>query len=63
MALAWTGALVALFALALWSLAVGVSDVSWNTLWSRHEDDMVAQVLMYARVPRTLALMLSLIHI
>jgi len=28
MALAWTGALVALFALALWSLAVGVSDVS-----------------------------------
>jgi len=59
MALAWTGALVALFALALWSLAVGVSDVSWNTLWSRHEDDMVAQVLMYARVPRTLALMLA----
>ncbi|AQZ98014.1 ABC transporter permease [Comamonas kerstersii] len=58
-ALAWTGALVALFALALWSLSVGVSDVSWNTLWSDNEDDMVAQVLMYSRVPRTLALMLA----
>ena len=58
-ALAWTGALVALFALALWSLSVGVSDVSWNTLWSDHEDDMVAQVLMYSRVPRTLALILA----
>ncbi len=58
-ALAWTGALVALFALALWSLSVGVSDVSWNTLWSNSEDDMVAQVLMYARVPRTLALILA----
>lgn len=58
-ALAWIGALVALFALALWSLSVGVSDVSWNTLWSNSEDDMVAQVLMYARVPRTLALILA----
>ena len=58
-ALAWTGALVALFALALWSLSVGVSDVSWNTLWSDSEDDMVAQVLMYSRVPRTLALILA----
>ena len=58
-ALTWTGALVALFALALWSLSVGVSDVSWNTLWSAHEDDMVAQVLMYSRVPRTLALVLA----
>ena len=58
-ALAWTGALVALFALVLWSLSVGVSDVSWNTLWSDSDDDMVAQVLMYARVPRTLALVLA----
>lgn len=58
-ALAWTGALAALFALALWSLSVGVSDVSWNTLWSDSDDDMVAQVLMYSRVPRTLALMLA----
>lgn len=58
-ALAWTGALVALFALALWSLSVGVSDVSWDTLWSDSDDDMVAQVLMYSRVPRTLALMLA----
>lgn len=41
------------------SLAVGVSDVSWNTLWSRSEDDLVAQVLMYSRVPRTLALVLA----
>ena len=57
--LAWTGALAALFALGLWSLAVGVSDVGWNTLWSRSEDDMVAQVLMYSRVPRTLALVLA----
>ena len=57
--LAWTGALVALFALALWSLSVGVSDVSWNTLWSDSDDDMVAQVLMYSRVPRTLALILA----
>lgn len=38
---------------------MGVSDVSWNTLWSDNEDDMVAQVLMYSRVPRTLALMLA----
>ena len=58
-ALAWTGALVALFVLALWSLSVGVSDVSWNTLWSDNDDDMVAQVLMYSRVPRTLALLLA----
>lgn len=58
-AFAWTGALVALFALALWSLSVGVSDVSWNTLWSDSDDDMVAQVLLYSRVPRTLALILA----
>ena len=57
-ALAWSGALVALFALALASLAVGVSDVSWDTLWSDSEDDLVAQVLVYSRVPRTLALLL-----
>lgn len=50
---------VLLSALALASLAVGVSDVSWNTLWSRSEDDLVAQVLMYSRVPRTLALVLA----
>jgi len=56
---AWSGALVALFALALWSLSVGVSDVSWNTLWSSSENDMVAQVLLYSRVPRTLALILA----
>lgn len=58
-ALAWTGALAALVALVLWSLSVGVSDVSWNTLWSGSEDDMVAQVLLYSRVPRTLALLLA----
>lgn len=52
-------AAVALMALAVASLAVGVSDVSWNTLWSRSEDDLVAQVLMYSRVPRTLALVLA----
>ena len=52
-------AAVALMALAMASLAVGVSDVSWNTLWSRSEDDLVAQVLMYSRVPRTLALVLA----
>lgn len=52
-------AAVALMALAMVSLAVGVSDVSWNTLWSRSEDDLVAQVLMYSRVPRTLALVLA----
>ena len=50
---------MALFALALLSLSVGVSDVSWDTLWSDSDDDMVAQVLMYSRVPRTLALMLA----
>ena len=50
---------VVLTALAMASLAVGVSDVSWNTLWSRSEDDLVAQVLMYSRVPRTLALVLA----
>ena len=52
-------AAVGLMALAMASLAVGVSDVSWNTLWSRSEDDLVAQVLMYSRVPRTLALVLA----
>lgn len=52
-------AAVALMALAMASLAVGVSDVSWNTLWSRSEDDLVAQVLMYSRVPRSLALVLA----
>ncbi len=52
-------AAIALLALAMASLAVGVSDVSWNTLWSRSEDDLVAQVLMYSRVPRTLALVLA----
>lgn len=57
--LAWTGALVGLFALALWSLSVGVSDVSWNTWWADGDDAMVAQVLMYSRVPRTLALVLA----
>lgn len=41
------------------SLAVGVSDVRWDTLWSGSEDDLVAQVLMYSRVPRTLALVLA----
>lgn len=50
---------MALLALALCSLSVGVSDVSWNTLWSSSEDDMVAQVLLYSRVPRTLALVLA----
>ena len=58
-ALAWTGALAALFALALASLAVGVSDVSWDTLWSDSDDDLVAQVLLFSRVPRTLALLLA----
>jgi iron complex transport system permease protein len=58
-ALAWTGALAALFALALWSLSIGVSDVSWSTLWSEDDDALVAQVLMYSRVPRTLALLLA----
>lgn len=52
-------AAVGLMTLAMASLAVGVSDVSWNTLWSRSEDDLVAQVLMYSRVPRTLALVLA----
>lgn len=58
-ALSWSAALLVLAALSLASLAVGVSDVSWNTLWSDSEDDMVAQVLMYSRVPRTLALLLA----
>lgn len=48
-----------LAALAMASLAVGVSDVRWDTLWSGSEDDLVAQVLMYSRVPRTLALVLA----
>lgn len=52
-------AVVVLVALAMASLAVGVSDVSWNTLWSDSDDDLVAQVLMYSRVPRTLALVLA----
>jgi iron complex transport system permease protein len=50
---------VLLTALAVGSLAVGVSDVRWDTLWSHSEDDVMAQVLMYSRVPRTLALVLA----
>ncbi|MDR2327903.1 MAG: iron chelate uptake ABC transporter family permease subunit [Acidovorax sp.] len=52
-------AAVLLTALAVGSLAVGVSDVHWDTLWSSSEDDLVAQVLMYSRVPRTMALVLA----
>lgn len=58
-ALAWLGALALLLALSLGSLMVGAGDMHWSVLWSRHDDDLATQVLVYSRVPRTLALLLA----
>lgn len=58
-ALAWLGALALVAALALCSLLVGVGDMHWSTLWSHSDDDLASQVLIYSRVPRTLALLLA----
>ncbi|MCY1039711.1 iron chelate uptake ABC transporter family permease subunit [Corallococcus sp. bb12-1] len=45
--------------LAVVSLLIGVSHVSWDALFAAGGDDRAAQVLVISRVPRTLALMLS----
>ena len=58
-ALAWLFALGLLLALSLASLMVGAGDMHWSVLWSRSEDDLASQVLVYSRVPRTLALVLA----
>jgi iron complex transport system permease protein len=58
-ALAWLCALGLLLALALASLLVGAGDMHWSVLWSRSEDDLASQVLVYSRVPRTVALLLA----
>ena len=58
-ALAWLFALGLLLALSLASLMVGAGDMHWSVLWSRSEDDLASQVLVYSRVPRTLALLLA----
>lgn len=58
-ALAWLFALSLLLALSLASLMVGAGDMHWSVLWSRSEDDLASQVLVYSRVPRTLALVLA----
>lgn len=56
---AWLAALAAVLALALASLLAGAGDMHWSVLWSRSEDDLASQVLVYSRVPRTLALLLA----
>ncbi|WP_451989332.1 ABC transporter permease [Azospirillum argentinense] len=45
--------------LAVWSLFVGVSDVSLATLFSGGAADQATQVLLVSRLPRTLALILA----
>ena len=50
-ALAWLFALGLLLALSLASLMVGAGDMHWSVLWSRSEDDLASQVLVYSRVP------------
>ncbi|MDR0227195.1 MAG: iron chelate uptake ABC transporter family permease subunit [Burkholderiaceae bacterium] len=57
--MAWLLALGLLLALSMASLLVGAGDMHWSVLWSRSEDDLAAQVLVYSRVPRTLALLLA----
>ncbi len=45
--------------LAVWSLFVGVSDVSLGTLFGGGAAEQAAQVLLVSRLPRTLALILA----
>jgi len=45
--------------LAVWSLFVGVSDVSLATLFGGGATDQATQVLLVSRLPRTLALILA----
>ena len=52
-------AVLAMLALAVTSLFVGVSDVSIGTLLSSAAEDRPMQVLLISRVPRTLALLLA----
>lgn len=52
-------AILAVAALALVSLFIGVVDVSWTTLRSDGEDGRALQVLLASRVPRTIALVLA----
>jgi iron complex transport system permease protein len=52
-------AVLALAALAAFSLFIGVSDVSLTSLFSSAPEDRPMQVLLISRVPRTLALILA----
>ncbi|WP_072396812.1 iron chelate uptake ABC transporter family permease subunit [Hyphomicrobium sp. CS1GBMeth3] len=45
--------------LAVWSMFVGVSDVSLSSLWQSGWNDEQIQILLESRVPRTLALILA----
>jgi iron complex transport system permease protein len=52
-------AILAVVILAIASLFVGVSDVSWSTLRAGGDDGRALQVLLISRIPRTLALVLA----
>ncbi len=52
-------AFAAVLALALWSLFVGVSDVTPATLLAGGPDSQAARVFVISRIPRTLALILA----
>jgi len=52
-------ATVAVLFLALTSLLIGASDLSLASLFSPREGHQAAQILLIARIPRTLALMLA----
>lgn len=51
-------AVIVIILLALGSLLIGVSNVSWHSLFSPSPDEQALQVLVISRIPRMLAVML-----
>ncbi|MCY1015899.1 ABC transporter permease [Pyxidicoccus sp. MSG2] len=51
-------AVIVIVLLALGSLLIGVSNVSWHSLFSPSADEQALQVLVISRIPRMLAVML-----
>ncbi|WP_163995691.1 ABC transporter permease [Pyxidicoccus caerfyrddinensis] len=51
-------AFIVIVLLALGSLLIGVSNVSWHSLFSPSADEQALQVLVISRIPRMLAVML-----
>jgi iron complex transport system permease protein len=45
--------------LAIWSVFVGVADISMRTVWQSSWTDLSTEILLESRVPRTLALVLA----